>query len=165
MAVYTIEWRRKLGGGLPSVQTFDEGSTETFAKGAPVIYDVSEDGLVEATAAATDMLGIAYETASGTSGTELDVLIPDDSDVFSATISATGANSTAVHASTNFGKAFGLLKSTESGETTKWTVNASDTTNVRVVVLGVDPKDTEGTSGGRVLFRFISTAYDDGSQA
>jgi hypothetical protein len=165
MAVYTIEWQSRLGGGVPGVRSFDEGTSETFNKGAPVIYDVSEDGIVEATAAATDMLGIALEDASGTAGTELDVLVPTDNDIFSATISATGANSTAVHASNRLGRPFGLLKSTESGETTKWTVNASDTTNVRVVVTGLDSRDTEATSGGRVLFRFISTVFNDGSQA
>jgi hypothetical protein len=172
MAVYGIAWEYRIGGGVPDIRNFPEGDSETWnvfnndLQGlVPVIYDISEDGIVTCATDMVAMLGLACADATGTSDTDIPVMMVTTSDVFSATASTDGANATTAHTLDMVGLNYGLIPSTESGETDKWTVNTNETSNSAVTQIDRHPQDSWGTSGGRILFRFMNKVLEDGSQA
>jgi len=155
MAVYTIEWKYSFGGAAqPTIVEYLEADSQTFKIGAPVVYDQSDAGLKVFTKTVAALTGFALKAATNvtTGNATIPVLFVQSSDVFSATISAAGANSAGVHALTSLGHGYGIIASTESGETTKYTVDQSDTTNDWAVPFALDPRDDAATSGGRVYF-------------
>lgn len=93
--LFTIEWVGNVtGADKYHSDTFPEASgTATFKKGAPLTYDLSADGVdqnplgtgVPSTAA---MLGLALQDASGTTNTDIDVLLVQPGDLFSAMVSS-----------------------------------------------------------------------------
>lgn len=157
MAVYTIEWKYSLGGAKqPAIVEAPEDSSQSYKIGTPVVYDASGDGFKTATDTVAALSGIALADATNvTSGfTTIPVVIPTALDIFSATIGSAGANGTAHHDDdTAFVDAYSWIASTETGETTKYTVDVADTTNEWITVIALDPRDASGTTGGRVLFR------------
>lgn len=172
MAVYGIQWLYRIGGGQPEIRNYPEGDSETWdvfgtsQQGlVPVIYDISEDGVVTCATDMVAMLGLAVADASGTSDEDVPVMLVGQDDVFCATASTDGANATTAHALDMVGLNYGLIPSTESGQTAKWTVNTNETSNSAVTLIDRYPDDSWGTSGGRVLFRFMGKVIEDGSQA
>jgi hypothetical protein len=162
MAVYTFEWKYSLGGASqPAIVEYLEANSQSFTIGTPVVYDQSSAGLVVFTKTAAALTGIALKAATNvTSGNAtIPVLFIQPSDVFSVTISNAGANDSAVHALTSLGHAYSIIASSESGETSKYTVDQADVTDKWFVPFALDPRDTAGTSGGRVLgyFTFPTT--------
>lgn len=172
---FSLEWVKNSRGVPPLIRTYPEGTSETFKKGAPVIYDDSENGVVEITVSAgvpsaQTMLGIALQDASGTNGTDIDVLIPTDDDVFSAWLASDQDTLVAPAQDGVYGELFGLIKgSTTLGAGTEWGVDTGNTN--WVVVLDYDYRDVArrgGTAnlvsgmsaGDRVLFRFLGTIID-----
>lgn len=180
-AKHTIEWVRNEHGNPPVIRQFPEGASETFKRGNPVIYDDSEDGIVAITVSsgvpsAQTMLGLALEDASGTTGTFLDVLIPTDGDIFSASLLSDQDTLVAPAQDGVYGELFGIIKmSTTAGAGTEWGVDNGNTNWVSVI--DYDYRDVAargGTSklaanmsaGDRVLFRFLGTIIDStGRQA
>jgi len=167
MAVFGINWMYRIGGGMPDWKTYPEGDSETWnainVGLQPVIYDISEDGLV---ACATDMvaaIGLADMDATGTSDTDIHVMLITPLDVFSASVSTDGATTTS--ALDTLGLNYGLIKSTQTGHTDKWTVNINETSNSAVTIIGNHDDDAWASTDGRVLFRFMNKVAEDGSQA
>lgn len=174
---FTIEWVKNDRGTPALIRTYPEGSSETFKKGAPVIYDDSEDGVVEITVSsgvpsAQTMLGIALQDASGTAATDIDVLIPQDGDVFSAALLSDQDTLVAPADDGVYGELFGIIKmSSTAGAGTEWGVDNGNTNWVRV--LDYDRRDTTRrngianlVAGDRVLFSFLGTIIDStGRQA
>ena len=174
---FTLEWVKNDRGTPALIRTYPEGASETFKKGAPVIYDDSEDGVVEIAVSsgvpsAQTMLGFALQDASGTTGTDIDVLIPQDGDVFSAALLSDQDTLVAPASDGVYGEPFGLIKmSSTAGAGTEWGVDNGNTN--WVLVIDYDPRDVARrggisslTAGDRVLFRVLGTIIDStGRQA
>ena len=175
----TIKWVKNVYGGGAHYQAYPEGDSETYKKGALVIYDLSEDGIVEVTrssgaVSAATMLGVAVEDATGTSDTTQDILIPRPGDIFEASLAS---SQTAVVAPDldNTGQTYGIVKlNSTGGEGVEYVVNEGETSTVLVKVIAVHPVDVERrgfpatalTAGDRVLFQFLASVIDsDGNQA
>lgn len=167
MAVYTFEWKYRIGGGVPEVYTYKEAASQTFKAGAPLVFDTSLEQVKLASVGTVQMVGLAEEDASGTTNADINVLIPTPLDVFTATISASGANLAAAHDNDNVGQKLGWIASTETGQTTKYTVDEDNTSNAWCLVRRVytDVDETAGTSGGRVEFSFLTTPLEGGAVA
>lgn len=162
MAVYTFEWKYSLGGASqPAIVEYLEADSQSFAIGAPVVYDQSSAGLVVFTKTAAALTGIALKAATNvtTGNATIPVLFIQPSDVFSVTASNGGANATTAHALNILGHGYSIIASSESGETSKYTVDTADQTDSWFVPFALDPRDTAGTSGGRVLgyFNILTT--------
>lgn len=164
MAVYAPRWVHRKGGGVPEVRSLPEAASQTFKRGDILVWDTSEEAVKLATDTNVQMVGVADRDASGTTGTAIPVIVPTTADVFSATISAAGANSAAAHDRDNVGKSYSWIKSTESGQTAKTTIDESDAGNAWVFIEDIytDAKEAAGTAGGRVLFRFLNTPLEGG---
>jgi hypothetical protein len=165
MAVHTVKWVKNNNGTPARIQTYPEAATQTFKRGDFVVWDTSDEKLKAAVDTTVAAIGIADQDASGTTSTLIHVLVPQPGDIFSATISSAGANGTAHHDLKTVGKNYSWLKSTESGETTKTTIDIADTSNAWVTIVDLDPRDAAATSGGRVLFTILPAVYDVGAVA
>lgn len=163
MAVYTFEWKYRKGGGQPEVKIFPEAASQTYKAGAPLVFDTSDEAVKLATVTTVSFIGIALKDATGTTGKDAPVLIPTPLDVFTATISASGANLAAAHDKNNIGVKYGWIASTVAGQTTKYTIDEDNTTNNWILPIGVytDVDEPEGTAGGRLYFQFLTTPLED----
>ena len=180
---YPIEWVYNEGGVGPLIREYPEGTSETFLRGALVIYDRSEDGVVEVTVASgvpstTVHLGIALRAATGTAGSRIPVLIPRSGDVFKATL-ASDENTQVAPQTDDRGQLYGLIKLASGGTAGHFVVNTGAATWVKVIDVnpedlakrGLDPlvvqaqaNFTAGSDG--VIFRIIeSVLAASGSQA
>lgn len=162
--------------GVPSgsIVTMPEGTSESFKKGALVAYDLSENGIVEVarTAGVPDVeaaFGIALEDATGTAGTDLDVLIPGADDEFVVAL-ASDQDTPVAPSIDSIGDAVGLVKlSTTGGAGTEYVavpgVDQSDLEWARVQRLyGPDVEKRGGinatfSAGDRVVIRFGARAF------
>lgn len=173
----TLTWVKNSRGTPALVRTFPEGASETFKKGALLHYDESENGVVEVarTAGVPDaatLLGIALEDATGTSGTDIDVLIPGVDDVFVVAV-ASDADTPEAPTIDMIGDLVGIVKlSTTGGAGTEYVANSAATTFAKVIgFYGPDQEKRGGinatfSAGDRVLIQFISSVVSsDGSVA
>lgn len=173
----TLTWVKNSRGTPALVRTFPEGASETFKKGALLHYDESEDGVVEVARAAgvpsaATLLGIALEDATGTTGTDMDVLIPSADDIFIAAV-ASDQDTVAAPVIDGIGDGVGLIKlSTTGGAGTEYVVDTAQSNWGRVIgFYGPDQEKRGGinatfSAGDRVLFQFLSSVVNgDGSVA
>lgn len=183
MALFTIEWvGNATGSERYYSRTYPEGDSETFKKGALLEYDDSEDGVVEVdlssgVPAAKDFIGIALQDASGTSDTDIDVLIVQTGDIFSAMLSSDPSTLVAPTDDNVIGELFGLQRlataaTNSAGQAAAGTEYAIDTGATDwVKVLDYDPRDsarrnasavttTNYVAGDRVLFQFLNSILD-----
>jgi len=176
---YAIEWVKNAAGKPANIRDYPEGTSETFKKGALVIYDRSEDGVVEVALAAgvpsdQNFLGIALKAATGTAAKPIPVLLPQSGDIFKATL-ASNETTDAAPTGDDRGQLRGLIKKSADG---KFVVDTGNTTWVKV--LDINPQDvtkrgldivaalasgfTAGEDG--VLFQFQEGVLDNaGGQA
>ncbi len=132
---------------------YPEDPSETFVKGDWVTIDT--DGQVRlAIDTETGIWGLALEDASGTTDNLLDILVLDETMIFTASQSNAGA--TQVTVQTQVGLRCSWIKSTVTGSTTLTVVDTADTTTPDLEILGLDPRDPLGDNNGRVLVRVIS---------
>lgn len=146
----TITWVKtgKPSSG-PFVKRYPEKATQSFVKGDPVILDTA--GRVGAAADTGNVFGVAAQDASGTTDTQIKVLIVGHEDVFRASQSNAGA--TQASAQTQVGLRCSYIKSTISGQTANMTVDTADTTTPSVEIIGL--RDAAATQDGEVYFRFV----------
>jgi hypothetical protein len=180
MATQPIKWVGNDNGTPARIETYAEGTSETFIAGDIVIYDVSENGIVSipTTSGEPDavlMLGIALEAASGTAGTAIDVLIPSHDDVFSA-ILLSAQNTPVAPDHDNIGQLYSFVKQSGSLDNVYGVLEGGSGDWVKILRLdpqdqarqGIDPwaATQTGTSGDRVYFKFLTAALDSaGTQA
>ena len=169
---FFLEWVSGPGGIASRIKTFPEGDSQTFKKGAPVIYDDSEDGVaaIAVTAGVPDavtFLGIALQDASGVSDADVDVLIPSDDDIFSAPLASDQDTLVAPSQDNVYGEIYGLILLSATGGTGSEYVVESAATRNWVKTLGPDPRDVARrggfanlAAGDRVLFKFLASALD-----
>lgn len=156
---YPLQPAQVPGGGVFSVRDLVPYSTETFIRGAVVIYDASHAGFIAeaATGVKTVILGVALQGASTSPGnqmanspttitwkdTTVAVAIADAVSIFQSTF-VNGSATRVAPAATDVGVAYGLSKYTD------WAVDKSlTTTNAAVTVVAVD------TMRNIVLFKFL----------
>lgn len=120
---------------------YPEKASATFAKNDLVALTSGQIDI--AGADPTKILGIALKAKTGTTDSLIPVYVIRPGDVFVMKSSSTTAQS-------NEGVSYGIVTSTGA-----LTVDVSDTTNTRVNVINLDPRDTVGTSGGRLWVTFI----------
>lgn len=169
----TLTWVKNSRGTPALVRTFPEGTSESFKKGALVLWDVSEVGVVEGARTsgvpdADSALGIALEDASGTAGTDIDVLIPQDGDIFMAALASDQDTPIAPSAATHIGLGVGLVKlSTTGGAGTEYVVSTADDDSGQIVgIYGPDVEKRGGltatfSAGDRVLFVFSAGFFSN----
>ena len=120
-----------------SGQSFKRGDAIKFVSG---LATISTDGVVH---------GIAGQDASGTVNTVLVYYPPSYDNVYVAYNSTTTAQ-------TDVGSYFQIRDFTAGA----MTVTASSAGNLDFICVALDPRDAVGTSGGRVLLRFLPPAVE-----
>ena len=169
----TLTWVKNGRGTPATVVSLPEGTSQTFKKGALVLWDVSDVGLVEVarTAGIPDddaAFGIAYEDATGTDGTSIDVLIPQDDDYFAVALASDADTMVAPVAGTHIGLGLGIVKlSSTGGAGNEYVANTGD--NDAGQCLGLYGPDVEKrggltatfSAGDRILFRFTAGFFSN----
>ncbi len=172
---YALKWVKNVYGGGAFYQEYPEGDTETYAKSSIVVYDESEDGIVEVavTSGVPDLqhiLGLAMEDASGTSDQIQDVLIPRPGDVFECSI-ASDQDTVVAPTLDMVGDRVGIiLLSSTGGKGDEYVAHSAATNWAKII--NVHPADVERrggvgslVAGDRVLIQFLSTVLEaDGSR-
>ncbi len=128
--------------GQPTVVLGKEAASQSFKEGDLVYFD--SDGLV-AISTAGEIDGIARKDASGTTSAEIPVELIELDAVYSCAYKASATTQTVVGTLADFTFTVGAHTLDDSGASTD------------VYVVGIDPRDDLGTSGGRYLFRFKPT--------
>jgi len=160
MAVYGIQWVQGTGEGR--VYNFPEATSQTFFKGQFVLHDATASGRLAGSATDTTVIagGIALATASGTTDTEIPVLIFSPGQIFSVSASNAGANATASHSSAMLGETYSFILSSEANATHLITLDSADAgSNDWFKVIAKDPRDEWDTSGGRFLVVILPAVY------
>ena len=177
MAVqYTLKWVKNVYGGGAFYQDYPEGDSETYKKGAILVYDESEDGVVEVarTAGVPDLqhiLGIAQEDASGVSDQIQDLQIPRPGDVFEAAL-LSDQDTLVAPTLDNIGDRVGIIKMSTSASTAGTEYGAATNATNWAKIINVHPADVERrggvgslVAGDRVLIQFLNTVLEaDGSR-
>lgn len=125
------------------ILNYPEKSSAAFAKNDLVYLDDSTGQIDVCGADPALILGVALQTASGTAGTSIPVLVIRPGDLFIMRCSTTTAQA-------YVGDRYGIVTTTGA-----LTVDVTDATNERVCVMGLDERDAVGTSGGRMIVSFI----------
>lgn len=122
----------------PIVLTFPEAASQTF-KIDEMVY-LSGGKVTGCVADPAIIFGLALDDASGTADTLIRV-VPITAD----TVLIANLSGTSVTAQTDIGQRYGLTVASN-----KWHVDKTDTTNTRVLVIGLDTRDAVGDIAGRV---------------
>lgn len=170
----TLNWVKN-GRGTPAfVVTRLEGTSETYKKGALLMYDVSETGVVECARSSgvpsvDNAYGIALEDASGTALSDQDVLIPLPGDLFAAALATDADTVIAPVAASHIGQSVGIVKlSTTGGAGTEYVAlfggGADDTWGTIVDLYKPDVEKRGGISatfsaGDRVVIQFNANSF------
>lgn len=133
------------------VRTYQEEASQTFKKMDPVTFDATSKEIELAVDTTHSWVGFALEDASGTTGTEIQVLVVSQDMWFSVSTSAAGA--AAATAYTDLGILCSFIKSSESGETDKTVLDLSDTTNDFFEIVDYDRRDDLADTNGRYIVR------------
>lgn len=142
------------GDGTSSGQTDHgiEAAAQSWKMGAPLIN--SAGSIAEGAADPDNILGIAIANAAAVTAADVMFIQPRVGSRFSITVDDTlsGGNApgTGSLAQTDCYSVYGLVK---DGLTGIWYLDKSDTTNVRVIVMGFI--DDPGTINGRVEVEFL----------
>jgi hypothetical protein len=174
---FTLKWVKNVyGGGSAIPQEYDEGTSETFPKAAPVVHDASEDGIVEVPGTAgvpttAAMLGLALEAASGTAGTVRDVEVPRPGDIYECSL-ASDQDTMVAPTVDHIGDLVGIIKlSTTGGAGTEYVADTGNTDWAKIIALHPQDIARRGgvsslVAGDRVLIQFLGAVLDAaGSQA
>lgn len=160
MAVYTLIQAMKAAtpviGNTPPSYNFTESTSVANLVGAPMVF--SSGLLVEASSnpdgvvvGLAEQAGLNISPQPTLNGFRVILAIPGT--IFEANLAATTSSDpdvTHTLAATDVGTKFGIAKGTTSS---LWYVDFSNTTNLRVVVIGL--KDPIGTISGRVYFMWL----------
>jgi hypothetical protein len=170
----TLKWSKNVYGGGAIIRDYPEGTSQTYKKGAILVYDLSDDGLTETARSsgvpsAQDFLGLALEDASGTDATVQDVQIPRPGDVFEASL-ASDQDTMVAPTLDHIGTLVGLIKlSTTGGAGTEYVADTGNTNWAKII--DVHPADVERrggvgslVAGDRVLIQFLGSILDADGQ-
>lgn len=129
---------------------YTEAAAMASKKGELVTIDAAGDvaDLSGTDPAAATIAGIAMADASGTTGAKLLVWLPEPEALLVGNLGVAQ-----VTAKTDIREVFGIVEAAN-----KVHVDQSDTTNTRVKIIALDPRDAVGDTNGRVIFKFLATA-------
>lgn len=136
------------------VREFPEASAmsaNTFRYMYPVKLTTS--GTVEDALDTENLFGFALAPSTGTANTAIPVLIATRDMLFSASQSNAGA--TQASAQTQVGLQCSWILSTQTGHTTKITIDTADTGNLNFEIIDLDGRDDAATTDGRVIVRIV----------
>lgn len=145
--------------------TFREAATQTFKKGAPLVFtgvvNTGGNTVQEGGADPTNIVGIAEEAGenNAVAGAKKVRCTPLTGDYVFEGILGNGDTTDYTLAVTDIGDVFGITKAADNG----WFVDKQKATifgasSVRVRVTGI--KDAAGTVNGRVQFVFLDFVFD-----
>ena len=129
-------------GMVPQVIKGYETAGQTFKAGD--LLHIDSDGLC-CIATAGNIDGIARGDASGTTSAAIEIELINLEAIYTCHYKASATAQTLAGALADFVFDVGAHTLDDNGATTD------------VFVVGLDPRDTLGTSGGRILFRFLPT--------
>ncbi len=176
---HSLKWVKNIYGGGALYQSYPEGASEAFRTGAPLVYDESENGVVEVARTSgvpdnQDLLGLAQTTGVNDSNNLfIDVLIPRPGDIFEG-VPATAVGTVVAPTQDMIGNRVGLIKLNNSdagGSGNEYALHSDGTNWAKVI--NVHPQDVERRGGvaslavgDRLLFQFLNTILEsDGSRA
>lgn len=167
---FTLKKVKNVYGGGDLLREYPEGDSETFPKAAPVVYDESEDGIVELARTAgvpnsQVLLGLVQKAATGTSDTTLPVEIPRPGDVYECSL-ASDQDTMVAPTLDHIGDLVGIIKlSTTGGAGTEYVADTGNTNWAKII--DVHPQDVERrggvgslVAGDRVLIQFLGAILD-----
>lgn len=152
MAIAKINTAHYMGYSSPPSLHGPEEASQTFVEGAILVPDASSGEIEEAGADPTNIAGVAEHAASGTAGTDVKFTPALPGVVFEMTLAGGAAADHTLVAGDLFAR-YGLVVQT-TVTPNRWVIDASDTTNDRVVIVGL--RDPIGTVNGRVYAVFLS---------
>ncbi|MFA5379524.1 MAG: hypothetical protein WC455_27450 [Dehalococcoidia bacterium] len=126
--------------GYPVVITGYEAASQSFKEGD--LVHINSDGLIEI-ATAGNIDGIARQDASGTTSAAIPIELIELDAIYSAHYKASATAQTLCGILMDFVFTVGAHTLDDDGASTD------------AVSLQLDPRDALGTSGGRILFRFL----------
>jgi len=153
IALRALSVSKTVHGNSPWTQTFPEAASQTFKGGAIVSLDAN-GRVIEAGTDPARVLGVAASDGANDSvagNSQTTVWVADDETIFVGNLSSNAPTTTA---QVDIGRGYGVFKEASTG--TPWTVDKSDLTNRRVIVVDLDRRDAVGDTNGRVLFMFFS---------
>ena len=189
--LFTFEWVGNVSGAdkYHSVLYPEASGTAAFKKGAPLTYDLSADGVDEiplssGEPSANAMLGLALQDASGTTNADIDVLMVQPGDIFSAMVSS-DLNTLIAPVTDHRGVLMGIEQITSTATSaaaanaagtalaasgTEYALDSGETDWTRVIT--IDPRDIQGRGGSgpviptmktgdRVIFHFLDAVSID----
>ena len=145
-----IEYNRPLTGDTaPSSQTVREASGQSFLRGDLLVFGTGGDvSLCGADPAA--IAGMAEDAASGTANTELRMLPNIENATYIMNVLSGASDHVLVIG--NIGTRYGIARNS-----TKWNVDVSDTSAIRVRILGPAPGSNIGDTNARCIVTFLAT--------
>lgn len=139
----------------PRIQHWPEAASQTFILGDLLAFSTDSYGVVKAGADPTaDIVGVAAEAATGTTGNKVAVWLAGPENEFVAHIEDTGTI-----AATDIGAAFGVIEDTTNNI---WRVDTTETGAPCVIV--TQYIDGVGDTNGRVVFRFTNEVDTSNTQ-
>lgn len=146
------EWAMALDGGPCSILHFEEGASQSFVTGEPVMLTAGY--VVECGDNPVAILGIALADAHNTSAGlyKIPVALADHRNIFRANC-CSSAGTRAATALTMIGKGASILRDT-TNSMLQILSTSLDGSNSRVTIMGLDPQDVVGDTGGRLLVKF-----------
>lgn len=151
MATIGIQNGFKLVHGEGVVLPFAEAAASAFKVGDPLRQDGA--GRIEDALEAENQFAIALEDASGTTDNIVNVMLITHDLIWS--INQSNAGAADVYELTMAGDRYGYLKSTQSGQTDKMTLDFNDVSNEVIELLMIDPRDAIGDTNARVWVRWV----------
>lgn len=140
-------------GGPKKIRTYPEAATQTFKRGDPVILSSGKVAIANSSSnlyTSTDLLGFAERDATGTTDTDIPVMLPGNGTEFVACL-ANGA-AEAVWAATYTGTAYDMrLNSSITSGALGFCVDVGSTSTANAEITGVIP-GTENDTTSKVVF-------------
>ena len=132
-------------------RTYPEAAAQSFKRGELVQLSSGKVAALAGTdPAANSILGIAMHDASGVTDADVVVFVPSPDSLIVGNVGGTS-----VTAAADRGAEYGLVEANDIVS-----VDKTDTTNTRVIVVDLDRRDPVGDVNGRVIFKFMASALD-----
>jgi len=144
------------------VRHFPEGASQTFVRGDLLTFSGTADTgnrVIKATSGTTasQLVGFAAESASGTAGTMIAVWLADEMAEFTANICTVTCGDDTIDLD-DLGDAYGMLADTTNAA---WRINLAETTSNNQWAVITEIIDASGDTNGRVAFKILKSVIDE----
>ena len=152
MATVGIQKGLQLVHGEGQTMTQPETAAQTFKVGDPLVLDGA--GRIKLAVESGSTPFVALEDASGTTDNEVLVMMVEEGQIWSINLSNAGAADD--YELTMAGDNYGFIKSTQTGETAKTTLDFNDTSNEVLQLVRVDPRSAVGDTNALLWVKFVA---------